>query len=236
MMNRKEAIAILKNRDMHGVPCGYTSGYSEALDMAIESLSTDTVSREFYEDAVKANHGLAKENSELRKQIESAKPTDLISRTDAIEAVRNHISDNDYGDDGDIGMDAGLELAIDVIKTLTSAEQITNKLKKPCNSLLTDNLNECKEQKSKLDLISRADAIGCLPMSLCYDNEPCVDAIKSLPSADRPSGEWIRKDDVLEALGEEPLVWNDTAEEIAQREQWRADRLAIESITGGGQI
>lgn len=40
-MKREEAIAILKNRDMHGVPCGYTSGYSEALDMAIEALSAN---------------------------------------------------------------------------------------------------------------------------------------------------------------------------------------------------
>lgn len=37
-MNRKEAIQILSTRDKYGVPCGYTSGYQEALDMAIEAL------------------------------------------------------------------------------------------------------------------------------------------------------------------------------------------------------
>lgn len=61
----------------------------------------------------------------LKMAIESlsAEPSgDLISRKEAIKAVQNHISDNDYGDDGDIGMDAGLELAVDVIKALPSAD------------------------------------------------------------------------------------------------------------------
>lgn len=38
MMTREEAIQILSTRDAHGVLCGYTSGVTEALDMAIESL------------------------------------------------------------------------------------------------------------------------------------------------------------------------------------------------------
>ena len=37
-MTREEAIRMLSNRDAHGVPCGYTSGYQEAFDMAIEAL------------------------------------------------------------------------------------------------------------------------------------------------------------------------------------------------------
>lgn len=37
-MTREEAIQILSTRDRYGVPCGYTSGYQEALDMAIEAL------------------------------------------------------------------------------------------------------------------------------------------------------------------------------------------------------
>ena len=40
------------------------------------------------------------------------------------------------------------------------AEQVTSKLKNPDDSLLTDDSDECKEQKSKLDCISRADAIA----------------------------------------------------------------------------
>lgn len=37
-MNRKEAIEILSSKDNHGMPCGYTGGYAEAIDMAIEAL------------------------------------------------------------------------------------------------------------------------------------------------------------------------------------------------------
>ena len=37
-MTKEEAIQILSTRDRYGVPCGYTSGYQEALDMAIEAL------------------------------------------------------------------------------------------------------------------------------------------------------------------------------------------------------
>ena len=40
--------------------------YKEALNMAIEALSADAVSREFYEEAIKANHGLAQELCELK--------------------------------------------------------------------------------------------------------------------------------------------------------------------------
>ena len=40
-MTREEAIQILSTRDAHGVLCGYTSGVTEALDMAIEALSSE---------------------------------------------------------------------------------------------------------------------------------------------------------------------------------------------------
>ena len=40
-----------------------------------------------------------------------------------------------------------------------SEKQVTSKLKKPCDSLFTEDSEDSKEQKSKLDLISRADAI-----------------------------------------------------------------------------
>lgn len=38
MLTNKEAIQMLQTRDKYGVPCGYTSGYQEALDMAITAL------------------------------------------------------------------------------------------------------------------------------------------------------------------------------------------------------
>jgi hypothetical protein len=37
-MTRGEAIQILSTRDWSGMLCGYTSGYVEALDMAIKAL------------------------------------------------------------------------------------------------------------------------------------------------------------------------------------------------------
>lgn len=37
-MTREEAIQILSTRDAHGVLCGYTSGVTKALDMAIDAL------------------------------------------------------------------------------------------------------------------------------------------------------------------------------------------------------
>lgn len=42
-MTKEEAIQILSTRDWSGMLCGYTSGYTEALDMAIEALQIDIV-------------------------------------------------------------------------------------------------------------------------------------------------------------------------------------------------
>ena len=42
-MTKEEAIQILSTRDWSGMLCGYTSGYTEALDMAIEVLQIDIV-------------------------------------------------------------------------------------------------------------------------------------------------------------------------------------------------
>lgn len=42
-MTRNKAIQILSTRDWSGMLCGYTSGYTEALDMAIEALQIDLV-------------------------------------------------------------------------------------------------------------------------------------------------------------------------------------------------
>lgn len=39
-MTKEEAIKILSNRDSFGIPKGYTSGYAEAIDMAIKSLKS----------------------------------------------------------------------------------------------------------------------------------------------------------------------------------------------------
>lgn len=40
-MTKEEAMQILSTRDAHGVMCGYTGGYTEAIEIAIESLQRD---------------------------------------------------------------------------------------------------------------------------------------------------------------------------------------------------
>lgn len=42
-ITRELAIEILSTRDFCGMLCGYTSGYTEALDMAVEALQIDLV-------------------------------------------------------------------------------------------------------------------------------------------------------------------------------------------------
>lgn len=42
--------------------------------------------------------------------------------------------------------------------------------------------------------------------------------------------ELIRKQDALDALGEEPPVWYDGEDEIAERNQWRRDVNAIKGV------
>lgn len=108
---------------------------------------------------------------------------DLISRADAIEAVRLESAKRESLGRGDI---------LNILSALPSAEQVISKLNNPCDSLLTDESNGSKEHKSKLDLISRADAINTLETEKrCTDREEDVSGltlakllISALPSAD----------------------------------------------------
>ena len=70
-----------------------------------------------------------------------------------------------------------------------SEKQVTSKLQNPCDSLLTDDSAECKEQKSKLDLISRADAIDAVTKTQGLR----ADAFKALVAL--PSAEAVHKPD-----------------------------------------
>ena len=122
---------------------------------------------------------------------------DLISRTDAMGAVQDH-----FNADGFKGYDDGQKM-MDRIKALPSAEQVTGKLKNPDDSLLTADSEACKEQKSKLDLISRQDAIRwvkteCNPYgkpTLDFESgKKVIEHIWQMPSApdSRQRGEWVR--------------------------------------------
>lgn len=42
--------------------------------------------------------------------------------------------------------------------------------------------------------------------------------------------EYIKREDAIEALGEEPYVWSDTDVEIAEHAQWVSDVKAIEAV------
>lgn len=89
-----------------------------------------------------------------------------------------------------------LNMAIESLSA--EIEQVTGKLKKPCDSLLTEDLEERKEQKSKLDLISRAEAIEAVVCHIwhtppetrklfnCenYVRDVVEEAINRIPSAD----------------------------------------------------
>lgn len=98
-----------------------------------------------------------------------------------------------------------LDIAIEALK------QVTGKLKKPDDSLLTADSEVCKEQKSKLDLISREDAIEAIELvdwyhqnsnkdmihganddehQAWYKAQDIYKALEAVPSADRPRGEW----------------------------------------------
>lgn len=46
-----------------------------------------------------------------------------------------------------------------------------------------------------------------------------------------PVSDCISRQAAIEALGEEPMVWDDDSDyELGQRSQWKADKLAIESV------
>jgi len=67
-ISRADAIAFINS----GISLDTDADREYATDMIKALPSADAVSREFYEEVVKANHGLAKENSELKAQLESA--------------------------------------------------------------------------------------------------------------------------------------------------------------------
>ena len=90
--------------------------------------------------------------------------------------------------------------------------------------------------------MKRKDALWV--MQMCRDRDArskaereafdtAIEALKSesIFTADRPKdGDLISRAEAIEALGEEPPVWCDEEYEIAERDQWRADIEAIESV------
>lgn len=94
----------------------------------------------------------------------------------------------------DLSLKAGLAEAIETLKE-----------KNRSDSLVTDSSDACKESESKLDLISRQDAIKtvirmCAPIcdweleKKAY-TDCVIDEINSLPSAEPKTGEWVWSDE-----------------------------------------
>ena len=78
-------------------------------------------------------------------------------------------------------VDEALDMAIEALL------QVTGNLKNPDNSSLTADNKACKEQKSKLDLISRQDAIEAIENIKRTDNwkAAALMVLHDVPSADR---------------------------------------------------
>ncbi len=103
-------------------------------------------------------------------------------------------------------------------KSVNCSEKPTGKLNKRDDSLLTADSEERKEQKSKLDLISRADAIEQIqewatnirnPKMLVKDDAFYI--LESLPSAEPKTGRWI------------PIKWHEITDEEREREGYPKD-------------
>ena len=100
-------------------------------------------------------------NKEVWHALEEA-PTiepdgDLISRQNAVKEIDSFCGEVWTEREADFAR--GLGTALSIVESLPSAEQVTGKLNNPDDSLLTADSEACKEQKSKLDLISRQDAL-----------------------------------------------------------------------------
>ena len=90
----------------------------------------------------------------------------------------------------DFGREIPKDQVMEVIARMEAVEvealkQVTSKLNNPDDSLLTADPEACKEQKSKLDLISRQDAINTLKRVAGVGNR-AIDALKNMPTMDRP--------------------------------------------------
>lgn len=140
-----------------------------------------------------------------------------MTREEAIRYLEQHKYQNTCGQKSLMESNEAIDMAIEALSTEHKhcwdckhyepkynvchapevVKQVTGKLKNHCDSLLKADSDECKEQKSKLDLISRADAIEAVTDiqdgsgQRYYLAVSLVDKIRSLPSAEAVHGEWI---------------------------------------------
>ena len=134
-MDRREAIKILEGFRYYIIH----EDTNEALDLAIEALKGDlhcpkcgTIVRDG-----RQYHDLVYRGEAEPKESQGERMTRIVHELSGCDAESATTTD-----------------------CISRAEQVTRKLKNPCDSLLKADSDECKEQKSKLDCISRADAIA----------------------------------------------------------------------------
>ena len=222
-MTREEAITrlhwlkreLIKGNDMN-----------EPLDMAISALQqtdSDLISRAAaLEEMAQAECGLhyadceadncscsyIKRILDIPSADRPALPTEMngVKISDAIKWADEWL--NEYATGREWSCVRALrDFTETALMELPSDEQVTSKLKNPCDSLLTEDSEDSKEQKSKLDsdLISRAELLEkMLKEAQRYDNDDirhgyhnCVCLVYDAQSvsADRPTGEWIEQND-----------------------------------------
>lgn len=161
----------------------------EALDLAIEALKGDlycpkcgTIVRDGrqYHDLVYRG-----EAEPIKGDAESATTTDCISRADTLKALCAECDANShcYYPDKEAYC---TEYAIVKGMPPVNQKQITGKLKNPCDSLLTEDSESVKEQKSKLesDTISRQAAIDAVEKAVFKG--VAKSSIESLPPVEPP--------------------------------------------------
>ena len=174
-MTREEAVNRFKGiRESFSISIAQSKFYpskvmlNELCDMAIEALSANYTT-EKPKDVVEQKNDVV------------AEPTDLISRADAIEAVANaiwHYPNECYRNLNDFDMAEAL--AKDALSALPSAEAV--KVAYICDGRKCD--ADCSDCFRTLDIEHAKDFK--LMGGVYYQQE----------SADRPSGEWIIRDDM----------------------------------------
>lgn len=132
-MTREEAIKILSYRDAHGVPCGYASGFVEALDVAIEIM-------ESYDKMQEISFDLASENDDLLEKIQAIKAEIDKNRENPEEKIFTEV------------FNAGLKCALDIINkhiqnTCDRCGKVIDHygLCEECDKWLEDNYGEGKK-------------------------------------------------------------------------------------------
>lgn len=243
-MDRREAIQKIEAIIDNGQDYGYwTDAQRKALNLAIEALEREI---EYGQMVVDFTKGETMKSDEWKYDTtcdaESATTTDCISRADIEYHTQLEARGNGQYEEVEVAYKSDIDNLPPVNQKqitgkLENAEIATSegdestmgqpksKLKNPCDSLLTDDSDECKEQKSKLDCISRqqaievvhkyfVDAIDKTPHEideggdeiytdtkavneLLKHNKHISKAIKELPpvTPTERTGEWIKNDD-----------------------------------------